>query len=350
MQFGLFSNNRRPKRRLGESWELDIEEARVADEAGFAEIWFSEHEAPAEPLIARASAITKQIRLGPAVRPLPFYHPIQVALDCNASDQLTNGRYMLGLGTGFRPHRVAWRGQDPALMREMTHESLEVIMRLLKNRPEPFDLDGKFWKGKQLFLDIAPVQLPHPPIAMSVANSRDSARLCGRLGMMMLTSDFATNRHLRELGDGLVEGQLDAGRPAARGDLRACRVVYVAATDREARDDMRETYNETIAWEVANTPWHQQERIPAGGSFADINFDYLVDTGNLFVGSAETVRQMIASFHADVGGFGTLLFHSGRDYATPEKVRASLRAFARDVAPKLRDLLPAASPHAAAAA
>ena len=46
---------------------------------------------------------------------------------------------------------------------------------------------------------------------MSVANSRDSARLCGHLGMMMLTSDFATNHHLSELGDGLTEGQAEAG-------------------------------------------------------------------------------------------------------------------------------------------
>jgi alkanesulfonate monooxygenase SsuD/methylene tetrahydromethanopterin reductase-like flavin-dependent oxidoreductase (luciferase family) len=75
MRFGLFSNNRRPKRRLGEGWELDLAEARTADEIGFHEAWFSEHEAPAEPLIAKASAMTRQIKLGPAVRPLPFYHP-----------------------------------------------------------------------------------------------------------------------------------------------------------------------------------------------------------------------------------------------------------------------------------
>lgn len=348
MQFGLFSNNRRPKRRLGEGWELDLEEARAADEAGFAEAWFSEHEAPAEPLIARASAITRRIRLGPAVRPLPFYHPIQVALDCNAADQLTNGRYMLGVGTGFRPHRIAWRGHDPARLREMTRESLDVILRLLKTRPEPFDHDGEFWHGKQLFLDIAPVQLPHPPVALSVSNSRESARMCGRLGLMMLTSDFCGNHHLRELGDGLAEGQAEAGRAEARTDLRACRVVYVAATDRQARDDMRQSYNETIAWEVANTPWHQQERIPPGGTFADITFDYLIDSGNLFIGAPDTVRQMIEAFHAEVGGFGTLLFHSGRDYATPEKVRHSIALFAREVAPKLRHLSPAPTREAAA--
>ena len=70
--------------------------------------------------------------------------------------------------------------------------------------------------------------------------------------------------------------------------------------------------------------------------FEDISFDYLVDTAkNLFVGSAETVRQMIEDFHDEIGGFGLLMFHCGRPYATPEKFQHSMRLFARDVAPKL---------------
>ena len=38
MEFGLFSNNRRPNRSLGEGWEEDIFEAEVADRLGFREI------------------------------------------------------------------------------------------------------------------------------------------------------------------------------------------------------------------------------------------------------------------------------------------------------------------------
>jgi alkanesulfonate monooxygenase SsuD/methylene tetrahydromethanopterin reductase-like flavin-dependent oxidoreductase (luciferase family) len=340
MKFGLFSNNRRPKRRLGEGWGLDLAEARIADDIGFHEAWFSEHEAPAEPLIAKASAMTRQIKLGPAVRPLPFYHPLQIAIDANAADQLTNGRYYLGVGTGFRPHKIAWRGRDPELVREMTNESVEIVLRLLKNRPEPFDYEGRFWSGKELYVEIPPVQLPHPPIAMSVANSPDSAAFVGRHGLMMLTSDFAPPTKLRLLGDAMVRGQLAAGQAADRGAMRVCRVVFVGETDAQARDDLRQSYNETIRWEVANTPWHQTARIPPGGSYDDINFDYLVDTGNLLVGSPDTVVQRVEELYRSIGGFGTLLFHCGRDYATPEKVERSMRLFAQSVAPRLRDLTP----------
>ena len=51
-------------------------------------------------------------------------------------------------------------------------------------------------------------------------------------------------------------------------------MIYVAESDEVARDDMRECYNEIIAWEIVNTPHHQVERIPPGGTFQDINFDY----------------------------------------------------------------------------
>ncbi len=37
MQFGLFSNSRRPKRALSDSWDRDIAEIAVADKLGFSE-------------------------------------------------------------------------------------------------------------------------------------------------------------------------------------------------------------------------------------------------------------------------------------------------------------------------
>ena len=127
-------------------------------------------------------------------------------------------------------------------------------------------------------------------------------------------------------------------------------MIYVGETDKQARDDMRACYNEIIAWEIVNTPHHQVERIPAGGTFADINFDYLVDTANLFIGGPETVAKRILEFYDQVGGFGTMMFHAGRPYATPDKLARSMELFMREVAPKLRHLDPdAGAAHAVAA-
>ena len=81
MQFGLFSNDRRPTRTLGEAWEEDIFEIVTADRLGFDEAWLSEHQSPAELIICKAAGQTGRIRLGSAVRPVAYYHPLQVALE-----------------------------------------------------------------------------------------------------------------------------------------------------------------------------------------------------------------------------------------------------------------------------
>ena len=61
---------------------------------------------------------------------------------------------------------------------------------------------------------------------------------------------------------------------------------------------MRKSYAETIRWEIANTPHHQVEHIPKGGSFDDITFDYLVDTAN--ISSAIPTRSIAESSSSDV--------------------------------------------------
>ena len=63
----------------------------------------------------------------------------------------------------------------------------------------------------------------------------------------------------------------------------------------------------------------------------------------------QTVTRQILDFYDQVGGFGTILFHAGRPYATPEKLVRSMELFMREVAPKLRQLDPDAQAPAVAA-
>ena len=339
MKFGLFSNNRRFERSLGEAWDRDIDEIVVADRLGFDEAWISEHQTPAELIIAKAAGRTSRIRLGAGVRPLGYYHPLQVALEANATDQLTHGRYMLGIGHGFHPRQMEWRGLDPKNTRAMVEASIELILRLW-NADGPIDYDGPFWTGRQMVLQCPPVQKPHPPVAIACINTLGSVELAGRLNLKVLTGDFIPVARLRLFGDTLMEAQAQAGHAPTRNMLNATRVIYVAESDKQAREDMRDSYEKTIAWEIANTPHHQAERVPPGGSLADITYDYLVDTGNLFIGSPDTVRARIAEFYEVAGGFGRLMFHAGRDYATPEKLTRSMELFMAEVAPKIVHLNP----------
>jgi alkanesulfonate monooxygenase SsuD/methylene tetrahydromethanopterin reductase-like flavin-dependent oxidoreductase (luciferase family) len=339
MEFGIFSNSRRPARTIGDAWEEDVFEIVTADRLGFRVAWISEHQSPAELIICKAAGQTTQIRLGSAVRPLAYYHPLQVAIEANACDHLTNGRYQLGVGFGFYPTQMQQRGLDFAKTRDMMHASIDLILKLWTST-EPVDYDGPFWTGKGMVVKPETVQKPHPPIGIACAKSVGSAELAGRLGLLPLTGDFIPIERLKSFGDAFVSGARQAGRPPRRGGLHATRVIYVAESDKEARDDMRQSYNETIRWEIANTPHHQVERIPAGGTFDDITFDYLCDTANIFVGNPDTVVRRIVEFYGETGGFGTLLIHAGRDYATRDKRARSMKLFMDDVVPRIRHLDP----------
>ncbi len=339
MEFGIFSNSRRPVRTNGDAWDEDIFEVVTADRLGFHVAWISEHQSPAELIICKAAGLTKQIRLGSAVRPLAYYHPLQVAIEANACDHLTGGRYQLGVGFGFYRTNMEQRGLDFDKTREMMHASIDLIRKLWTS-DKPVDYDGPFWTGKGMVVKPAPVQKPHPPMGIACSKTDGTPELAGRLGLMPLTGDFIPLERLKRFGELYVEGARAAGRKPSRNGLHATRVIYVAESDKEARDDMRESYNETIAWEIANTPHHQVERIPKGGTFADINFDYLCDTANIFVGSPDTVQRRILDFYRETGGFGVLMFHAGRDYATREKRVRSMQLFMEEVAPRLRHLDP----------
>ncbi len=348
MEFGLFSNNRRPDRSLGEAWDRDIFEIVAADKLGFQEAWISEHQTPAELIISKAAAQTSRIRLGAGVRPLGYYHPLQIALEANAADQITHGRYMLGIGHGFHARQMEWRGRDPADTRAMVEASARLILKLW-NSDGPVDYDGPYWTGKQMILQCPPVQKPHPPMAIACINTLGSVQLAGALNLIVLTGDFIPLARLKLFGDTLVAAQIAAGHNPSRKMIRSTRVIYVAENDKQAREDMRESYEATIKWEIENTPHHQVERIPPGGSLRDITYDYLVDTGNLFIGGPETVRKRVEHHFEASGGFGVMNFHAGRDYATPEKLARSMKLFMDEVAPKIRHLDPDAGAARAAA-
>ncbi|MBX9774271.1 MAG: LLM class flavin-dependent oxidoreductase [Xanthobacteraceae bacterium] len=112
MQIGLFSNGNRNNALAKTSYDEDLHEIILADRLGISEAWISEHgtflayqrpdQLPSADLfICKAAALTRQIRMGPGIRPLPFFHPLQIATDCAVCDHLTGGRYIAGFGVGI---------------------------------------------------------------------------------------------------------------------------------------------------------------------------------------------------------------------------------------------------------
>ncbi len=91
----------------------------LAEEIGLDVAWFAEHHftnysISVSPLVmmAHMASATTRIRLGSAVIVLPLYQPMRVAQEIALVDQLSGGRVVLGIGTGYQPFEFARYGVD----------------------------------------------------------------------------------------------------------------------------------------------------------------------------------------------------------------------------------------------
>ncbi|MYA19834.1 MAG: LLM class flavin-dependent oxidoreductase, partial [Chloroflexi bacterium] len=108
MQFGLFLNNGifegvDDARALA----LTVETAELAEELGYDELWVTEHHFIEYGVCSSAITLagfllgrTSRIRVGTAVTLAPLVHPVALAEQTALNDQLSGGRFDLGLGRG----------------------------------------------------------------------------------------------------------------------------------------------------------------------------------------------------------------------------------------------------------
>lgn len=104
---------------------LLVQVARLAEEAGFADLWFSDHVAvPAGsgmpaffpepvPLMALVAGHTERIGLGTSVLIPAYRNPMHLAKQWATLDWLAPGRTILGVGAGWLDEEFAACGVDP---------------------------------------------------------------------------------------------------------------------------------------------------------------------------------------------------------------------------------------------
>jgi alkanesulfonate monooxygenase SsuD/methylene tetrahydromethanopterin reductase-like flavin-dependent oxidoreductase (luciferase family) len=121
LQFGLFNLMTRPSPQVspGEVFGHMKAMVQIADQGGFDIAWMTEHHLSnycisTSPLTmtAHMAGYTERIKLGPAVVVLPFYEPIRLIEDIFLVDQLLEGRFVLGIGTGYQPREFTRFGGD----------------------------------------------------------------------------------------------------------------------------------------------------------------------------------------------------------------------------------------------
>jgi alkanesulfonate monooxygenase SsuD/methylene tetrahydromethanopterin reductase-like flavin-dependent oxidoreductase (luciferase family) len=113
-----------------------------ADELGYDCAWLAEHHFSNEYGImpdvfvyaGYLAALTKSIRIGTAVVTLPLANPLRVAENAAFVDILSGGRFVLGLGSGYRKYEFDGFGVDFENRRDIQEEALPLLMELLQTK------------------------------------------------------------------------------------------------------------------------------------------------------------------------------------------------------------------------
>jgi probable F420-dependent oxidoreductase len=117
--------------------------------------------------LSAIAAITTKIRLAPAVVAMSFRNPALLAKTASTLDCISNGRFIMGLGSGWQRTEYDAHGYPYPSTSERLHQ-LEDGINVLKamwTQEEPA-YQGRYFSVRNAYNHPRPVQKPYPPIML----------------------------------------------------------------------------------------------------------------------------------------------------------------------------------------
>jgi len=108
---------------------------------------------------------TRKIFLGTSVLDIPYYNPVTLARRLTTIDHLSNGRLRVGFGIGWSKDEMDATGAEMKQRGPKADEFLQVLKAIWTQNPVEFQ--GKFYRVPRSYIDLKPVQKPHPRIYMA---------------------------------------------------------------------------------------------------------------------------------------------------------------------------------------
>lgn len=166
------------------------------------------------PTLSAAAAVTERIRLGTMVASPNFRHPVPFAKELMTLDELSGGRFTLGIGAGGEGFDATVLGEEPWSARERADRFAEFTRLLdkLLTQNETTATEGAHYNAFEAEMLPGSTQRPRMPFHVAAIGPR-AMRLTAELGQGWIT--FGAS----EDGPQVVAAQIDRLREAcaARG-------------------------------------------------------------------------------------------------------------------------------------
>lgn len=337
MDLGIFDHLDRREVALHEFYESRLRLLEKYDAAGFSAYHLAEHHATPLGLapvpgifLAAASQRTRRIRLGPCVYILPLYDPVRLVEEICMLDQLTRGRFDLGVGRGIVPYEMAYFDLHHLETEEIYREALEVVLQGLTS--DVLDHRGPRYTYRKVPMVLRPFQQPHPPLWYGLGHL-PGAEWAATNGVHVITN--ATGEASRPLFERYREVWQRKRGAAAMPKLGMSRHVVVAPTEAQAEALGRPSY---AAWYANLTKiWRDFGALPI--RFAR-DFDEARQRGIAIAGTPARVREEIERQVTD-SGCTYLVCRMMFGSMGEAEAAASIDLFASEVMPHVAALAPA---------
>jgi alkanesulfonate monooxygenase SsuD/methylene tetrahydromethanopterin reductase-like flavin-dependent oxidoreductase (luciferase family) len=243
------------------SWSDGQNLWRRAEELGFEHAWTYDHlawrslrDAPwfgAIPTLTAAATVTEHIRLGTLVASPNFRHPVPFARELITLDDVSRGRFTLGIGAGGTGWDATMLGQAPWSPRERAErfsEFVDLLDRLLR-APET-SYAGRFYSASEARTYPGCVQQPRIPFAIAAAGPR-GMHLAATYGDTWVTTGDRSAGGPLAAADGaeIVRGQMDRLDDACRRvgrDPVTLRRLVLAGLSLDGGLDSVEKFRDTL--------------------------------------------------------------------------------------------------------
>ena len=220
-----------------ELYKNTLEQVKLAEKVNFESAWISEHHflddgyCPSPAVTAAAmAAVTTRIRIGSAGIILPLHNPLKVAEDAAVVDNISNGRFNLGVVLGYRKEEYEGMGVPMRERPSRMDEGIEVLEKALGG--EKFSYEGRRYKFENAKLTPKPVQNPIP--VYIGAFEEPAIRRAGRFGYPLLIGPGRTVEMARDTLRFYNDEARKSGRDPDKVEHILLRETFVSSSRKKA--------------------------------------------------------------------------------------------------------------------
>ncbi len=334
LKFGLILNKQYPPGDDPRARFLEhLEQVRLTKDQGFDTIALGQHflsspfqELQSVPLLARFAAESGEMALALTIILAPLLSPVEIAEMGATLDLITGGRFICGLGLGYRKEEYDAFGVPHEERVRRFEDNVDIVTRLWTG--ERVTYHGPHCRLDGVGLTLRPLQQPRPPIWIA-ANADSAVRRAARLG-----DAWVINPHAKRE---TVKGQLQlyrqersaAGKPM--NGLPLMRELAIAPQRHQAWSDVRPYLDSKYR---AYRQWGQETALPGedrwSAEFEELARDRFV------IGDPASVREELQRYLEELPGVDQLIFRVQYPGMPQELVLRTIKLLAERVRPYVR--------------